>query len=446
MSLLIADLPVHHKIVKRLQEKGLESLTEVQEKTILPALQGKDIMASSKTGSGKTFAFLIPLVHRLMTNKALSKQDPRALILAPTRELAKQVFSELRSLANGVGLQSALIVGGENYNDQTKVLRRNPHVIVGTAGRIADHLEDKSFFINGLELLIFDEADRMMDLGFAEQLNLINRFADHRKRQTMLFSATLDNIALNHLTRDLLKAPVRVAVGESTAAHQDIDQTLYFADDVGHKDNLLLTVLKEQDYNQAVVFTATREDTDRIAAILNEQHLEAVALRGDLPQNQRAAIMSNFSRGQNSVLVTTDLASRGLDLRKVGLVVNFDLPKQSDEYIHRIGRTGRAGDKGVAISFVGPRDWASYLTIKDHVSYDVDCTTHPLLPAKFSGKKQMKPKNTKGQDERNRSKTGSAGQKPPVKRRVNTMKGDEAGHMPVMKKKRNDVIDDDEEE
>ena len=213
MSLLIADLPVHHKIVKRLQEKGLETLTDVQEQTILPALQGKDIMASSKTGSGKTFAFLVPLVHRLMTTKALSKKDPRALILAPTRELAKQVFSELRSLANGVGIQSALIVGGENYNDQTKVLRRNPHVIVGTAGRIADHLEDKSFFINGLELLIFDEADRMMDLGFAEQLNLINRFADHRKRQTMLFSATLDNIALTHLTRELLKAPVRVAVG-----------------------------------------------------------------------------------------------------------------------------------------------------------------------------------------------------------------------------------------
>ena len=445
MSLLIADLPVHHKIVKRLQEKGLETLTDVQEQTILPALQGKDIMASSKTGSGKTFAFLVPLVHRLMTTKALSKKDPRALILAPTRELAKQVFSELRSLANGVGIQSALIVGGENYNDQTKVLRRNPHVIVGTAGRIADHLEDKSFFINGLELLIFDEADRMMDLGFAEQLNLINRFADHRKRQTMLFSATPDNIALTHLTRELLKAPVRVAVGESTAAHQDIEQSLYFADDVEHKDTMLLAVLEAQAYNQAVVFTATREDTDRIAAILNEQHLEAIALRGDLPQNQRAAIMSNFSRGQHSVLVTTDLASRGLDLRKVGLVVNFDLPKQSDEYIHRIGRTGRAGDKGVAISFVGPRDWTSYLNIQSHVSYDVNCAAHPELPAKFTGKKVRTPKAANADKQQNGKALQNDGNKPVVKRRVNTMKGDEAGHIPVKRKKRTDVVDDEEE-
>lgn len=443
--MLIVDLPVHHKIVKRLTEKGLESLTEIQEQTILPAMQGKDIMASSKTGSGKTFAFLIPLLHRLMTTKPLSRQDPRALILAPTRELAKQVYSELRSLATGIGIQSALILGGENYNDQTKVLRKKPHVIVGTAGRIADHLEDKSFFINGLELLIFDEADRMMDLGFADQLNLINRYADHRKRQTMLFSATLDNIALQHLTKSLLKAPVRVAVGDATEAHQDISQSLFYADDVSHKDRMVSGLLASYDYNQAVVFTATREDTDRIAALLNEVNLDAIALRGDLPQNTRAAIMNDFSRGQHSVLVTTDLASRGLDLRKVGLVINFDLPKQADEYIHRIGRTGRAGDKGIALSLVGPRDWTSYLNIKAHVNYPLECVSNEAFPAKFKGKKA---KSSVHQTEGDKPGQATDVRRSDIrvkKKRVNTMKGKEAGDMPIVKRKRDLPIDDEEE-
>ena len=444
--MLIVDLPVHHKIVNRLTEKGLESLTEVQEQTILPAMQGKDIMASSKTGSGKTFAFLIPLLHRLMTTKPLSRQDPRALILAPTRELAKQVYSELRSLATGIGIQSALILGGENYNDQTKVLRKKPHVIVGTAGRIADHLEDKSFFINGLELLIFDEADRMMDLGFADQLNLINRFADHRKRQTMLFSATLDNIALQHLTKNLLKAPVRVAVGDATEAHQDITQALFYADDVSHKDRMLSGLLSSYDYNQAVVFTATREDTDRIAAFLNEANLDAVALRGDLPQNTRAAIMNDFSRGQHSVLVTTDLASRGLDLRKVGLVINFDLPKQADEYIHRIGRTGRAGDKGIALSLVGPRDWSSYLNIKAHVNYSLECESNEAFPAKFKGKKDKLPVPKSGENTPRQAKDAGRSQQVGKKKRVNTMQGEDAGDMPIMKRRRDLPIDNDEEE
>ncbi|MBU2976928.1 DEAD/DEAH box helicase [Alteromonas sp. C1M14] len=439
----IADLPVHHKIIQRLTDKGLETLTDIQQRTILPALQGKDIMASSKTGSGKTLAFLIPLVHRLMTTRALSKQDPRALILAPTRELAKQVFSELRSLATPVGIQCALIVGGENFNDQTKVLRRSPHIIVGTAGRVADHLEGKSFFINGLEVLIFDEADRMMDLGFAEQLNLINQYADHRKRQTMLFSATLDNLALDHLTSQLLKSPVRVAIGNATEAHQDITQTLYFADNIEHKDILLTTLLTEQDYNQAVVFTATRQDTDRLAALLNETHKEAIALRGDLPQHSRAAIMNDFSRGQYSVLVTTDLASRGLDLRKVGLVINFDLPKQADEYIHRIGRTGRAGDKGVAISLVGPRDWTSYLAISEHVSYPLACCSHDEFPAKFRGKALAKEKRNKTDAQKHtRAQTGA---KPTATiRRVNTMEGEDIGNVPIKKKRRSDIIDEEE--
>jgi len=435
IPLQVSDLPVHHKIISKLENKNISTLTEIQERTMLPAIQGKDIIASSKTGSGKTFAFLVPAINRLMSQKALSRQDPRALILAPTRELAKQVFIEAKSMCTGLNLTCSLVVGGENYNDQVKALRRNPHIIVGTAGRVADHLLDKSVYLNGLELLIFDEADRMLDLGFAAQLKMINDYADHRKRQTMLFSATLDNIELKHMTDQLTKGAVRVAVGDSTAQHGDIEQLCYFADNVDNKDAILQFELERRSYNQAIVFTATREDTDRIAALLNEAKLEAIALRGDLPQNQRAAIMSSFARGQHSILVTTDLASRGLDLSKVGLVVNFDLPKNADEYIHRIGRTGRAGQKGEAFSMVGPRDWKSFESLKNHLQYALECAAHPELSATFKGFASTKKKVRKPTD-KNGKKQVARPVKPQSKKRVDTMVGKDVGMVPIKRKPR----------
>lgn len=443
--MLVTDLPVHHKIISKLETKNISTLTEIQERTMLPAIQGKDIIASSKTGSGKTFAFLVPAIHRLMSQKALSRQDPRALILAPTRELAKQVFLETKSLCSGLNLTCSLVVGGENYNDQVKALRRNPHIIVGTAGRVADHLLDKSVYLNGLELLIFDEADRMLDLGFAAQLKMINDYADHRKRQTMLFSATLDNIELKHMTTQLTKSAVRVSVGDATAEHGDIEQRCYFADNVDSKDNILRAELKKRDFNQAIVFTATREDTNRIADMLNEEHLEAIALRGDLPQNQRAAIMSSFARGQQSILVTTDLASRGLDLSKVGLVVNFDLPKNADEYIHRIGRTGRAGQKGEAFSLIGPRDWKSFEGLKNHLQYALECTAHPDIPAEFKGFAPKKKKATQSGKASGKKRVAKP-VKAPVKKRVKTMTGEDIGMVPVKRKPRkdNNALDDEE--
>ena len=442
--MLVTDLPVHHKIISKLETKNIVELTEIQERTMLPAIQGKDIIASSKTGSGKTFAFLVPAINRLMSQKALSRQDPRALILAPTRELAKQVFIEAKSMCTGLNLTCSLIVGGENYNDQVKALRRNPHIIVGTAGRVADHLLDKSVYLNGLELLIFDEADRMLDLGFSAQLKMINDYADHRKRQTMLFSATLDNIELKHMTAQLTKGAVCIAVGDSTAEHGDIIQQCFFADNLDNKDKILQYELANRTFNQAIVFTATREDTDRIATLLNEHGLEAIALRGDMLQNQRAAVMSAFARGQHSILVTTDLASRGLDLSKVGVVVNFDLPKNADEYIHRIGRTGRAGQKGEAFSLIGPRDWNSFEGLKNHLQYALECLPHEEFSASFKGftaKKKVAKRAHSQHGKKHIAKPAKSG----TKKRVDTMSGEDIGMVPVKRKPRNTPLDDSDE-
>lgn len=440
------DLSLHHNLLKALEIKGLDVPTKIQSKAIPYGLLGKDLIASSKTGSGKTLAFLLPAVHRVLTKPALSRRDPRVLILAPTRELAKQVFLQLKWLIAKQPLKAALVLGGENFNDQVKALRHNPQFVVGTAGRVADHISGKSLYLNGLELLILDEADRMLDLGFAAQLNMINKAADHRKRQSMMFSATLDSAAMHQLTQTLLKSPQRVSVGSSNEEHKDIQQQFYFADNVTHKEALLLHAINQQTYRQVIVFTATRADTERLAKLLKEQDLDAIGLSGDLTQGQRNNIMNEFGRGQQHVLVTTDIASRGLDLLNVSLVVNFDLPKLADEYVHRVGRTGRAGNKGQAVSFVGPKDWYSLLAIKGFLQQDITFSEFEGLAAKFKGLKPAKGKaKTKNKTAAKQKNQAAKLPQTPVNR-VNTMQGKEVGDVLLKRKPRRPIIDSDDEQ
>ncbi|MBM7455856.1 superfamily II DNA/RNA helicase [Oceanisphaera litoralis] len=366
---------------------GLTTPTEIQDRAIPVILTGHDLIASSKTGSGKTLAFLLPALHRLMKTRALSKRDPRALILAPTRELAKQVYVQLRSLTSGSSTNIALVLGGENFNDQIKALRKEPHVVVATPGRLANHLDARSLMLGGLELLIMDEADRMLDLGFAKELNQINAAADHRRRQTLMFSATLDHAEVNEMADKLLKSPKRVAVGAANAEHLDIEKRFYLCDHLDHKQALLQHILTTESYQQAIIFTATRPDTERLAALLQQQGLTTAALSGDMSQSERNRIMDSFSRGQQKVLITTDVASRGLDLLQVSLVVNFDMPKQAEEYVHRIGRTGRAGAKGTAVSLVGPKDWDAFKRVERFLQQDIAFVTIEGLEGKFKGVK-----------------------------------------------------------
>ncbi len=434
--MLFSELPLDHRLQKVLADKPFESMTDIQAKVVAPALKGNDIVASSKTGSGKTLAFLVPTVHRLLNQKALSKQDPRVLILAPTRELAKQVFAEAKALTKGMRLQTQLIVGGENYNDQIKLLRRNPDIIVGTAGRIADHLSSGSFFINGLELLILDEADRMLDLGFKEQLLMIDTFADHRKRQTMMFSATIDKIDIDKLAKQLLNNPARIVVGSATEQHAQIAQQYVFADHIEHKQQLLQKALEQHEHNQALVFVATREDTEKLAERLNKSGFDSIALHAELAQNQRSNVMNAFTRGQHSLLICTDVASRGLDIPNVDLVINYDLPKQAEEYIHRIGRTGRAEKSGAALSFVGPRDWRSFCAIRALLDYQLEMATIEGLEAQFKGYDQPKKAAPKKPQTKktNKAVNAKAAPKPKSKNRVKTLVGTEVGDMPMRRK------------
>lgn len=429
-----SDFGLESRLMSTVEHLGFTEPTEIQQQAIPAAMQGHDLIASSKTGSGKTLAFIIPAIQRLSKNRALSKRDPRVVILTPTRELAKQVFSQLRLFTSNTQFKAVLILGGENFNDQVKVLEKDPHFIVATPGRLADHLSQGHFYLNGLELLILDEADRMLDLGFATQLSQINQAADHRKRQTLLFSATLDHAQVNEFALELLNKPKRIAIGGAFTEHNDITKRFYLVDNLSHKEALLQHFLTHEYYQQVIIFTATRSDTERLASLLISKELSAVALSGELNQGQRNQIMEGFSKGHHKILVTTDLASRGLDLVNVSLVINFDMPKHTEEFIHRIGRTGRAGSKGDAIAFVGPKDWLSFKNVEGLLEQTIKFDQVEGLNAKFKGLKPKKEKNKLTTNKVNKAaKTQAPKMRKSSKKVFHVAK--DVGDMPIIKRK-----------
>lgn len=362
--MLFNEFGFDNRILKSIAHLGFEEATEIQSRAIPEAMVGRDLLASSKTGSGKTLAYLLPALHRVYKTKALSKRDPRVLVLVPTRELAKQVYGQLRLLLAGSPFTSLLISGGENFNDQHKDLQKDPHFLVATPGRIADHIRQRHVFLDGLELLVLDEADRMLDLGFEDAMRIIHLAANHRRRQTLFFSATLDNAGVQEIAGVLLREPSRVAVGAGFDEHKDIQQHVYLCDHLDHKEGLLKHFLTTLKMKQVIIFTATKHDTVRLAELISNWGYTTQALNGDLSQGARNKAMEGFAKGLFNVLVSTDVASRGLDIANVSHVFNFDLPKQAEEFVHRTGRTGRAGFKGDAYSLVGPKDWHNFKAIE----------------------------------------------------------------------------------
>lgn len=433
-TLQFSDFGLDKRLQETVDHLGFEAPTEIQYKAIPVAMQGQDLIASSKTGSGKTLAFILPAMQRVMKNRALSKKDARVLILTPTRELAKQVFAQLRLFTSNSQFKSVLILGGENFNDQVKTLEKDPHFVVATPGRLADHLTKGHLYLEGLELLILDEADRMLDLGFAKELKLINQKANHRKRQTLLFSATLDHAQVNDFASELLNSPKRIAIGAAHTEHKDITKHFYLVDNLDQKQEMLAQILKQEQLQQVIIFTATRADTEMLATKLAEQGHDTVALSGDLPQNKRNQIMESFAKGQHKILITTDLASRGLDLVNVSHVINFDLPKHSEEFVHRIGRTGRAGKQGDAISFVGPKDWVSFKNIEAFLQTTFEFSQLEGFKAKFKG---LKPKKTAVKTKKADNKPNKQSKaKPKVSKKVKKPSFvQDAGELPIMRKK-----------
>jgi superfamily II DNA/RNA helicase len=337
-----------------LAENGINEPTAVQTGAIPVALEGKDVISSARTGSGKTLAYSLPTLVRLANDKKAT-----ALVLVPTREIGVQVQTVLQPYLKAMGLSPAvLIIGGVAMGPQIQNLRRDPHVIVATPGRLNDHLRGNRFRLDHVTTLVLDEADRMLDMGFLPQVKQILQHVA-KNRQTLLFSATMPS-ELKKVCEAMMKDPVRVAVDAPNTANVDIEQRMVEVTSDGKQDSLLDALKDEKE--SVLVFARTKRRTDRVAQYLEKYGIRVDRIHGDRSQGQRQKAIDGFRSGKIKVLVATDIAARGLDIPLVALVINFDLPEMREDYVHRIGRTGRAGEKGVAISFVAPEDrghWAS---------------------------------------------------------------------------------------
>ncbi len=350
------DFNISDSLKNRLASAGFVSPTPVQAKAIPPALEGADILATASTGTGKTLSFLIPMIERMDANSVPStkgKRGPiRALILLPTRELAMQVLEAYGKLVPNAKNDAVLVCGGLSENNQLDQLDRGPRLVVATPGRLEDFLRRRSININSVEMLVLDEVDRMLDMGFLPAIRRIVG-ALPKTRQTMCYSATLD-ANIREIVRDYVNKPVRVEIGTTSKPSDRVELRVYTVMQ-DQKLGLLDQMLREEE-GTFLVFSRTKHGADRISKKLEKLGHDADVIHGDRSQSQRTAALKGFANGKHRVLVATDVAARGIDVNDIAHVVNYDLPNASDDFVHRIGRTGRAGKKGVATTFVMPQE------------------------------------------------------------------------------------------
>jgi len=348
------ELQLHPEILRAVANCGYSAPTPIQAKAIPEVLAGHDLLATAQTGTGKTAAFMLPVLQRLSDVRRGPKGAPRVLVVTPTRELAAQVTDATRNYGRFLNLRSAVILGGTPYVHQYRDLGGPLDLVVGTPGRLIDHLERRSLNLSRLEVLILDEADRMLDMGFKEDMEKLVAAAP-ATRQTLLFTATLDK-AMAGMAAEMLREPVRIDIAGKQVTLEQIEQRLHVADCLEHKKRLLHHLAADPAVTRAIVFSATKRDADALAVELSAQGHRAAALHGDMPQGARNRTVRDLRQGRVRLLVATDVAARGLDVNGISHVINFDLPMAAEDYVHRIGRTGRAGASGVAISFVSRSD------------------------------------------------------------------------------------------
>ncbi|QEY24801.1 DEAD/DEAH box helicase [Neisseria animalis] len=395
MSIKFADFNLDKNILSALRSAGYESPTPVQAQAVPLALQGRDIMASAQTGSGKTAAFLLPTLQRLTRRSEKPGKGPRALVLAPTRELAAQVEKNALTYAQNMKwFRTVSIVGGASFGYQTRALSKPVDLIVATPGRLMDLMQSGKVDFGRLEVLILDEADRMLDMGFIDDIETIVA-ATPQDRQTLLFSATWDG-AVGKLARKLTKNPEVVEV-ERVDEQGKIEEQLLYCDDMRHKNRLLDYILRDANIDQCVIFTSTKAMTEVLADELYEKGFAANCLHGDMPQGWRNRTLMDLRKGRCKILVATDVAARGIDVPAITHVVNYDLPKQAEDYVHRIGRTGRAGRTGIALTFAEVNEYVKVHKIEKYIGRKLnEVTVEGMEPTRKRKAAAAKPKDKGG--------------------------------------------------
>lgn len=375
-------------LMRGLASEGYETPTQVQAQVIPLAMDGLDLLVSAATGSGKTAAFLLPIMQRCLDAPA-HRSGTRALILVPTRELARQIFIHFMKIGSYTRLTAAPITGGDSKAHQIAALRKNPDLLIATPGRLLELLELRQADLSDLEILVLDEADRMLDMGFADDVLAIIR-CSNPARQSLLFSATLHHRGLTRIMDPLLRAPQVLEVNPVREQHPDIAHQLLLSDGLAHKEEQLLWLLQHEAFEKALVFTNTRDGAVALTNRLMGKGQRTAVLHGELDQRERNRIMGLMHSGRVNVLIATDLAARGLDVPGVQLVINFDLPRSGDDYLHRTGRTGRAGERGVAISLVGPPEWNRMESIARYLNLEFTRRAIEGLKAAFKGPSKAK--------------------------------------------------------
>ena len=379
---------LHERLLKAVAELKFTEPTPVQREAIPPALEGRDLRVIAQTGSGKTAAFVLPLLNRLIGD-AQPRVRIRALILLPTRELAQQTLKEVERFSQYTFVKSGLVTGGEDFKVQAALLRKVPDILIGTPGRMIEHLNAGTLKLNDVEVLVLDEADRMLDMGFAEDIQRLTGECANRQ-QTLLFSATSGGNGLRDVVAKVLRDPLHLQLNRISQLNEKTRQQIITADDAVHKERLVQWLLANETYQKAIIFTNTRAQADRLYGHLVADDIKVFILHGEKDQKDRRLAIDRMKQGGVKVLVATDVAARGLDVEGLDLVINFDMPRSGDEYVHRIGRTGRAGGEGLAISLICHNDWNLMSSIERYLKQRFERRVIKELKGSYQGPKNLK--------------------------------------------------------
>ena len=368
------DLNLHHSLLKAVNDQNYTQPTAIQKKAIPLVLKRKDVLGSAQTGTGKTAAFALPILHHLISERINNKI--RALVVTPTRELAIQIGENFTAYSKYNSIRTTVIFGGVKQGSQTSDLAKGVEILIATPGRLLDLMEQGFISLKDIGYFVLDEADRMLDMGFIHDIRkILNQLP--KERQSLFFSATMPRNIID-LSSQILKHPKRISVNHVSSTAETIKQYIYYTNKSDKKD-LLLYILKDQSINQLLLFSRTKHGSDRIVKNLRKQNIQASAIHGDKSQNQRQKALKSFKDSQIRILVATDIAARGIDIDKLSFVLNYDIPNESETYVHRIGRCGRAGEQGVAISICEPEENIYAKNIEKLIKQEIEIIkNHPF--------------------------------------------------------------------
>lgn len=370
-----SELDIDSKVLAALKAASFEHCTPIQALSLPSLISGQDIAGQAQTGTGKTIAFLVATFHHLLNNPQPKSKQPRAIIMAPTRELVVQIFKDAEVLSKHTGLSLGLIYGGEGYQSQKETLESGVDIIIGTTGRLIDYYKQKVFSLNSIQVAVLDEADRMFDLGFIKDIRfMFKRMPPATERLSMLFSATL-SYRVQELAYEHMNNPVHVRVDPEQMTASRVQEELFYPSDED-KMLLLLTLLEDEWPEKAIVFANTKQSCENVNDWLVADKHRVGLLSGDVPQKKRLSILDDFAKGRLDILVATDVAARGLHIEKVTHVFNYDLPDDAEDYVHRIGRTGRAGKSGHAISFACEKYALNLPAIEEYIQHPIPVTEY----------------------------------------------------------------------